>query len=385
MAKAVLSEKGGSIFLSCFGVPFFAVGCLIIYFMLLAPLKLLKESPNWIELDAQVTTLEFDFEPKSGVKAKPFKIVYEYNYQDKKYASSEIYLDSSFAKIEVQKEIVAKCQKGIGSEALITIYVNPENPQQSVIFREFYESPVTMGVFGGVFAIIGLGIIIAGFLMFKSVSLKERLKVEAPDKPWMWHKDWRQGIVKPERKSNLVIGLIFLCFWYGMAGIPAIVLYEDFLNGTVLTYVCGGMMVLGILFIYFYIKSIFRYRKYGQSYLDLKTLPGRLGEEFEAEVYAPFFLKPEGDIHFKLTCKRHYTEGAVDSRRSKTDELFSERFTVESKEAKSMQEALIIPVKFLLPEDKPVSSDDGIFWTLSAYAETVGLDWAETYNIPVFK
>ncbi|MCM8533522.1 MAG: hypothetical protein NE330_20310, partial [Lentisphaeraceae bacterium] len=154
--------------------------------------------------------------------------------------------------------------------------------------------------------------------------------------------------------------------------------------GSSLVYFAYAMVAFGLFFLYFYLKSVFKYKKFGQSHLQLKTLPGRLGQDFQGEVHAPHFLKPEGNLHLTIDCKRHYYVGSRDSRKSKTDLLFKDDFSIDPKEASSQHDAFIIPVTFSIPADKP-ESDESIFWTLHIYASTPGLDWSETYKIPIYK
>ena len=384
MGKAVLSEKGGSIFLAIFGVPFFAVGVLVLYFMVFSPYLTLKDSQNWPQVNARIVDLKFSLDSKTKEVKEHLSIEYEYDYEGKVYKSIDLYIDTNSPGSLTEKEIYPPLKKAVDSGSNISAYANPSFPEQAVLYRELKDDLIMMIIFGGVFSLTGFGVIFGGILMYKSVVTKESFRKEHPNEPWMWNKTWRQGISKPERKSNLIAGFVFLCFWFGMTGISALALSEELLEGGFMSYFVGGMAAFGLLFVYFYIKSIFKYRKFGQSYLELKTLPGRLGQEFQGEIYAPFFLRPEGDIYFSVDCKRHYSEGRGDSRRSKTDELYKDKFTIDPKEARSLQEALVIPVNFNIPEDKP-SSSDSIFWTLNVYAATTGLDWSEAYRIPVYK
>ena len=378
MGKAVLSEKGGSIFLTLFGVPFFIVGCLILYFMVLSPYFMLKDSQTWPEVNAEILDLQY------AEKIQPLTVKYSYIYEGKNYVSNSLYLDLDFTFNESQKSIYLALKVAFDKSAKVSAYVNPENPQQSALFRELKDDDIMLAVVGSIFAVVGLCIIIGGLFMYRSASAKEFYQKENPDEPWMWDKVWRLGLSKPERKSNLIIGFIFICFWYGLTAVIFLVFYKESLEQESLSYISSGMALFGVLFIYFYIKRVFKYKKYGQSYLDIKTLPGRLGQEFKGEIYAPFFLRPEGDIYFSIDCRHHYSEGTGDDRRSKTDLLYKHEFSVAPEKARSSQDAFVIPVSFQLPEDKPASSNS-IFWTLNAYAATVGIDWSETYKIPVYK
>ena len=377
MGKAVLSEKGGSIFLTFFGVPFFVIGILVLYFMALSPYLTLKDSASWPELNAEILDLKYT------EKIQPLIVKYSYVYEGQSYVSSSLYLDTDFVFFESQNDAFMDLKEAFDGGHKVSVFVNPKNPQQSALFREFKDYDFMMAVFGGVFATVGFCIMLGGVLMYRSASRKEQSKNQNPDEPWMWHKYWRQGFSKPERKANLIAGFVFLCFWYGMTGILALVLNKELLDGGVAFHAVSGMAGLGLLFIYFYIKSILKFRKYGQSFLEILSLPGRPGKEFKGQIHAPFFLHPEGDIYFSVDCKHHYTEESGDSRRSKTEVLYEDKFSVDPDKARSLQEAYIIPVSFNIPKDKPDSSDS-IIWTLNVYAYTTGLGWSETYKVPVY-
>lgn len=382
MSKAVLSEKAGSVVLTLFGVPFALVGLFVFYFMVWEPLSIQDESKNWLEVKAKVS--DFEVDKKSGfVMGKYPEFIY--TVEGKEYKTSRLYLDSNIPPFEDHKAIFLTLKEAQVKDAAVVIYVNPNDHSQAVLFNEISEDLLMPAVFSSIFFLAGCGIMTGGFFMFRKSGKKASAKLQNPDKEWMWDSKWNSGYVIPDRKSNLIVGMIFLIFWFGMSGIPAVVLYEEFLEGGSVMYISLSMGALGLLFVYFYIKSVFKYRKFGQSKLKLITFPGIIGKSFKGEIEAPFFMRPEGDYYFRLDCKRHYSTGTGDSRKSHTDLLHEDSWSIDPDDARARNEAVIIPVEFDIPKDLPASNEDGIFWTLKVYAETVGLDWSETYTIPVFK
>ena len=384
MGKAVVNPKIGSIILCIFSLPFLAVGICAFYFGYFETVQLESQSKSWPQVEAIVSKLEYSKElEQEGEASLIFEFTYTYNGES--FTGDSIYLDHYAPKnLQEDKELYVLFNNAMVNQETIPLYVNPTAPSFSAYKAELYEQPYIFLIVAAAFGGMGSLALFFGIISFKGEAHKEKKEREHKNEPWKWEKKWQGGIVSPDRSKNLIIGLIFLIFWWGMTATVTIVAYEEVIKAGLVFYVCFGMGIIGLISIFFYIRSIVRLMKYGKSQLILKTFPGEIGNIFEAEVQAPFSVNPEEDIYTVLRCNHHYTTGTGDDRRSYTKRIWDHNYHIALKDTKTSHNKLTIPVKFELPDDVPESASD-MTWSLGVYAKTPGLDWNEEYSVPVFK
>ena len=150
-----------------FGVMFFVIGGLPVWFIGIRPLCKIMQSAYWVEVPAIVVKSEL---LKSGSN-RSIGIFYDYEYMKGKYTgnrydfycSFDIYSDDN---IEYMLETIRQYPEG----RKINCLVNPENPAEAVISRKIYYPDLLPCALGLLFPLIGLFVII--------ISIKEMLKSE---------------------------------------------------------------------------------------------------------------------------------------------------------------------------------------------------------------
>lgn len=384
MGKAVVRPKIGSIIMCIFSLPFIGVGLAAFCYGFFAPIQLERNSKSWPQVEAIISHLEYskELEYQGDV---PLNFEFTYTYENESYTGNSIYLDNDAPKdLEEDKELFKIFNDSLSNNSTIPLYVDPEDPSFSTYKNELYEKPHIFLVVTAAFGGMGALALFFGVYSLRGDIHKEKKEIQHKNQPWKWQKKWQDGIITPARSKNLIIGFIFIIFWWGMTATVAVVAYDEVTKAGLIFYVCLGMGSIGLISIFFYIRSVFRFMKYGKSKLVLKTFPGEIGKTLEAEVFAPFILNPEEDIYTILRCDYHYTTGRGDDRRTKTVRKWDHHYYISLNDTKIVNDKLVIPVKFELPSDVPESAND-MTWSLGIYAKTPGLDWNEEYSVPVFK
>jgi uncharacterized membrane protein YidH (DUF202 family) len=65
------------------------------------------------------------------------------------------------------------------------------------------EKLVLSLIFATLFPTVGIGIVWLGFFNRNRVSEQGRLRERYPDQPWMWKKEWAEGRIPGEGKKKL--------------------------------------------------------------------------------------------------------------------------------------------------------------------------------------
>jgi hypothetical protein len=211
----------------------------------------------------------------------------------------------------------------------------------------------------------------------------ERLKTLAPNEPWLWDPEWREGRIESGGASTLIGIWAFAIVWNAIA-LPMIILLWDQLTGAeeagiyvVLLFPLVGVGMLG----YALYLSWRRY-VYGVPLFILDRVPGVLGGTLSGRIALRVEFLPDAQVSLRLSCVRRVTTGSGKSRSTREEILWQN----ERKAHPSAGGG--IPVRFTLPVDLPPSSPEpaasSILWRLEASMEVPGVDFAATFLLPVF-
>jgi len=134
-------------------------------------------------------------------------------------------------------------------------------------------------------------------------------------------------------------------------------------------------------------------QKYGPSTLTLDTMPGRLGKRLRARLQTgvPPEEAPDDGFAVRLSCQEQYEVPDPHPEFNDVDSGYDR----DVKWEKSLQvrgrqgtEGIEVPISISLPPDQPPSSSkkegERILWELTVRAETAGLDYESSFEIPVF-
>src|ERR1051325_2244864 len=72
-------------------------------------------------------------------------------------------------------------------------------------------------IVGGVFTVVGIGIMAGGWYASKFVAKTDAVKVNHPNKPWMWREEWASGVITDSNKAGTIVFWIFALLWNAVA------------------------------------------------------------------------------------------------------------------------------------------------------------------------
>jgi len=159
-------EKSGNapkIFLMLFGAIFLGAGLLATKALLITPLQKTQAAKSWNATQATVISSKVkSHSDDDGTTYSPY-IAYRYEVGGEEYLGDQYtFLSASSSGRAGKVAIVKQYPKG----HTFTVFVNPENPAESVIKREASRS-LLFGLFPLIFVGVGLAVIIAGFRIKK--------------------------------------------------------------------------------------------------------------------------------------------------------------------------------------------------------------------------
>jgi hypothetical protein len=229
------------VFFFLFGLIFLVVGCGVIYGLTLVPLYRMYAAGDWqstpcVIVSSEVERIEGDDGPTYRIK-----IVYDYQVEGRRHRGDSYGFTSVASSGTAGKqEVVDRFPPG--SER--TCYVNPEDPTQAVLTRDF-TLDMLLGLFGVPFALVGGGVLLFASGVFRFPSGATRRVRRAPTsmpmrvaEPEPADAAFRRQMPGPTTLQSsrsplgtLLVSLLFAAIWNGVVSIFVWMAYKSFRDG----------------------------------------------------------------------------------------------------------------------------------------------------------
>jgi hypothetical protein len=243
-----------------------------------------------------------------------------------------------------------------------------------------------MAGFALVFLAMASGFLSLVVYAYRKTRKTAELADEFEDAPWMARSEWADGVVKAGRGRGVVFIWVMAIFWNAVSSPILFVFQREWENGNKAILIGLLFPLIGIGLLVAAIRTTLQWRRFGNSELRLKTLPGRIGGVFQAQLAVPSLVSSIQKFHLRLTCIRRTVSGSGKNRRTR-EELLWEDERVAPREVLSFESTgTCVPVFFRVPADQPESmaGNPAILWRLEATAELPGVDYQEKFEVPIF-
>lgn len=250
---------------------------------------------------------------------------------------------------------------------------------------------MTAGLVALVVGLVALGVITAVRRSGRAGAVAEAARTRNPESPWLWREDWAAGRIQDGNRGAMIGAWVFAGFW-NLVSLPSAVVG---VRQALREQTWGLLIVLifpavGLGLLVWAVRATLRYRRFGVSRLELSTVPAPVGRELRGTVVAPGVLEAREGLRVTLTCVRRVTTGAGKSRSTSERVLWQEEQRLSgarTRTAEGMRTS--VPVAFRLPADAHPSDGsnprDRVIWRLAVAAEVPGVDYASSFEVPVFR
>lgn len=245
-------------------------------------------------------------------------------------------------------------------------------------------------LFGSVFVMIGGGLIAAAMQGYKFSRRQAMIRAEHPTEPWLWRKDWAAGRTDGTSPVSTTGIWVFAIFWdlisfpIAIAVLPQLAGLLDPRVIVVLVFPLIGVIVTAIA-----IRGTLRLRRYGRTSFWFSRVPVSPGGELTGDIHLRLPVAVEHGVDLSLACIRRITTGSGKNRSTSDNILWQAEKNVSAAMVMSMESESRIPVDFALPsqglETNSDNLNDRILWLLRAKADVPGVDYEDSYEIPVFR
>jgi len=220
-----------------------------------------------------------------------------------------------------------------------------------------------------------------------------KIKTENLDivqRPWLSNKMWQTGTVKSTTKSSIIFITVFTTIWCSISF--QFLFHEDIIDkisrGNYFVSIAYIFPLIGFFLIAYLIYKILQNFKYGKSEFIINHETGVIGGDLSGIVELKPLLKSNDMVKVELSCVRMTKSGSGSSRGIREKIEWQDSYHVYVIPSPVNRATIAIPVIFELPDSvkqtQKISSGE-INWRLKVMAKTPGIDYEETFDVPVFK
>jgi hypothetical protein len=246
-----------------------------------------------------------------------------------------------------------------------------------------------------VVTVFGLLAIAGGFLVLVPMRralarqrAREQLEAEFPQQPWKWRPDWNTGRIEATGgRAALTLGF-FALFWNAVSWGAVVAAWPKFGGSEKGVWVVLLFPLVGLLLIWLVVYQAIRARRFGRPVFLPTGVPGVVGGYLGGVIHVPAAVRPEGDLTLALqACRTTVRRSGKDST-VETDILWEHEVRLAREHLTAGAAGTDIPVLFHIPAGQPDSelktTDPRTYWRLRAEAAVPGVDFAATFEVPVF-
>jgi len=204
--------------------------------------------------------------------------------------------------------------------------------------------------------------------------------------PWMDRPEWADGRIKAGRGRRVLFMWAMAVFWNAVSSPLLFIFREEWEKGNKAILIGLLFPLVGVGLLIAAIRTTLQWRRFGNSELRLKTLPGRVGGVFQARLVVPGMATSIQRFDLRLVCIRR-TVSRSGKNRTTREELLWESQRVAPRQVFSFESTgTCVPVYFRVPADQPetLPGNPAIVWKLEARASLPGIDYEEKFEVPVF-
>jgi hypothetical protein len=373
-----------------FSLPFAAAGVGALG-MILWSLATWVSVQSWREVPAQIERVNLDHNRSDDGTTYRVEARYSYEWQRGRYEGDRVSLYSASDNVgSFQQRVAAELSEHRDKGIPFRCYVNPDNPEQAVLYRNLRVEILGLMLlvcllFGGV----GFGLLAGTLYGWRTIRQREDLRYQHPDEPWRWRKEWETGAIFADTKAKMVSVFVLAAFWNLISSPMLFVMPGELRGGNYAALIGLLFPLVGAVLIVLVVYLALQWRRYGAAVFEMGGVPGVVGGLLHGQIRIPTVVLPEEEALVILDCVNRLTTGSGDSRHTSETILWHRETTISCSQLVRDGRATVIPVRFVVPVDKPPTDDSDsnntTLWWLRANIATSGVDFSANFEVPVFR
>lgn len=340
-----------------FGLPFFLVGLFMSYSQVKS-LLFHADAKNWIATPATIISAELQTHQGDDSTTYSVHGTYQYEVNGQAYTSDRIQYESGSDNVgNFHYEAFKKLEEHRKNEQPMTVYVNPENTEQAIAFRDlrkgmFIFKMLFVVVFGGV----GLGLMLYSKTAKKTAQAEYELAQAHIEEPWKWREQWQSHALLCNSKSSVRMFGFMAIFWNILSWPAGFMILQELRNsGDKFLYLFLLFPIIGLFLIFTYFKKKHQYQKHGDATLTLDEMPAKIGDTLRATFRGMANAEEIEALDITLECVHKEVVKSGKNSRTRENTIWENTISKPSN-ASFSNGSLMFPFSMQIPEGLPASS-----------------------------
>ncbi len=311
---------------------------------------------------------------------------YSYRFDDRPYVGFRVTIDSGADNIgNYHRNMGDRLRAVMASGQSITVWVDPDNPQDSIIDREIRWGIVGFkSIFVLLFGGFGVGILIAAIRAPKD---KEESQPEYLEAPWLLNDRWQTESVRSDSKSSMWSAWMFAALWNLVSGFLPFMIYEEVTRRENYIALIGLLFpLIGIGLLVWAIRRTLEWRRFGPTPVSLDPFPGSIGGHVGGTIETRLPYDASHRFFLTLTSIRSFVSGSGKNRSRRENVLWQHEVLAHTElGAQGTRVMFRFDVPDGLRESEAAPKKDSYnLWRLNLRAEMPGTDLDRNFEIPVY-
>jgi hypothetical protein len=252
---------------------------------------------------------------------------------------------------------------------------------------------VVVASVGLVFIGAAVGLVVAGTQGRRRERIVADLQAMFPDSPWMWREDWAQSRCDSRLKTSVIATWITALLWNGVSA-PIVyfvltTISREVVRKNPLILMAFIFPLAGVGMLIWAVRTTLRRIEFGKTSFLMSPPPGVIGGRLRGNIQARFPHGAARGVRLKLTCVNRVVTGSGKNRSVWEKIRWREQYPVPPERLMPGPEGALIPVDFQIPNDALAcdnsNPNDAILWILEADADVPGVNYLDTFEVPVFR
>lgn len=248
--------------------------------------------------------------------------------------------------------------------------------------------PWIMAVFALAFGGTGTAMIAGARYGSRKLKAEAAGRAAHPGEPWLWRADWAQRRVRSEQGKFARLLAVFAFLWCVISSPALFFVPEEVEVGNTLALFGLLFPIVGVGLVIAAVRLMIRGRKYGGTELELDSTPIVPGRSLEGTLHTRFPDGAPDSLVLRLTCIRRTVTGTGKNSSVQERVLWQDERRLEGVDIDLDFGRASVPIAFDVPVAAPSTTHGSrarILWRLDVNAETPGVDYAESFELPVFE
>jgi hypothetical protein len=250
------------------------------------------------------------------------------------------------------------------------------------------EGQWVLALMGAIFASAGGGVIYLAIRHGAETKEQAAARERHPSEPWMWDGKWQTRRIEHSARGTSVALWAFAIFWNAIVLTVGGIGWEEIaaqISEEPAVLLVLLFPVVGIGLFAAALRTTLQWRRFGTSALVLHRLPVALGRDLEGVLELPNDVRNAEQVVVTLRCLRTTRSG----KNSTTTVIWSDERRYPRASMGIGPSGPTLAVRLPVPADEPettVGSDSpSISWELAVSADVAGVDFGASYPLPVFR